>query len=156
MRRPTIARWMAWIAVLALNAALLRAFLVQEMFIGVILLFVALQFALWRWLRTKRRFWLGFLVGGVVAVLFLFAAEELPKSWANRWVGWYNQATYELLYTRVPLEVADLMDNYWVQFETVVYFVPELAVAVGVGCAFWACSRVRDRRPAGARPVGAR
>ena len=64
MRRPrlTIARWMGLTAILAVNAALVRAFLVDEMFCGGILIFFALQVGLWCLLQSRgrlRRFWLG-------------------------------------------------------------------------------------------------
>lgn len=65
MRRPqfTIARSMGLIAILAVNAALVRALVVDEMFYGVLLIFIALQFGLWRLPRSRgrlRRFWWGF------------------------------------------------------------------------------------------------
>jgi hypothetical protein len=50
-------------AVLAVNAGLVRAFVVQEMFYGGILIFIALQVGLWLLLRSRGRvrgFWLGF------------------------------------------------------------------------------------------------
>jgi hypothetical protein len=61
--RFTIARWMGLTAVLAVNAGLVRAFVVQEMFYGGILIFIALQVGLWLLLRSRGRvrgFWLGF------------------------------------------------------------------------------------------------
>src|SRR4051795_4207971 len=83
MRRPrlTIARWMGFTAILAVNAGLVRAYVVQEMFCGGILIFMALQLGLWCLLHSQgrlRHFWSGFEVAGMVAVLVLSWCEFFP------------------------------------------------------------------------------
>ncbi len=80
MKRPriTIARLMFAILVIALNAGLIRAFFVQEMFYGVILLFFAMQVGLFLLLRSQgraRRFWVGFEVSAIAVVLALSCAS---------------------------------------------------------------------------------
>jgi hypothetical protein len=84
MRRSrfTIARCMIWTAVLAVNAGLVRAYVVQEMFYGGILIFIALQVGLWCLLHSRglaHNFWLGFEVSGVFAVLAMFSCEVFPE-----------------------------------------------------------------------------
>jgi hypothetical protein len=73
----TISRWMAAIAVLGLNIAVIRAYVLAEtrqehldLSNFVILIFFVLQLGLWRYLRTggrRRRFWLGFELAGILA-----------------------------------------------------------------------------------------
>jgi hypothetical protein len=135
MRRPrfTIARGLGLTAVLAVNAALLRAFIIQEMFIGGILIFVALQFGLWCLLHSRgmlRRFWWGFEISGTAAVLVLFSCDFFPGSPLNRLVMSYTGIAANLAFSHLPTPQADHLDEHWDLFLAVVYFVPELVVAL--------------------------
>jgi len=135
MRRPrlTIAQWMRLTAILAMNAALVRAFVVQEMFYGGILIFIALQIGLWCLLRSRgrlRRFWSGFEVSGISAVLVLFSCEVFPDSPLSRLVLSYTEIAFELTSTHLPTLLADHFEQHLDQFLAVVYFVPELVAAL--------------------------
>ena len=140
MRRPrlTIARWMGLTAILAVNAALVRAFVFEEMFCGGILIFIALQGGLCCLLRSRgrlRRFWLGFEVSGMAAVLVLFSCEFFPGSSLSRLVTSYTSFTANLALTHLPTPLADGLDERWDYFLAVVYFVPELVAALLGGVA---------------------
>jgi hypothetical protein len=135
MKRPrvTIARWMGLIAVLAVNAGLVRAFVVQEMFCGGILIFIALQVGLWCLLRSRgwvRRFWIGFEISGVAAVLALFSCEVFPDSALNRLLMTYTDIAANLAFSHLPTPLADHLDECWDLFLAVVYFMPELTAAL--------------------------
>jgi hypothetical protein len=135
MRRPrvTIARWMGLIAILALNAGLVRAFVAQEMFYGGILIFIALQVGLSCLLRSRgrvRRFWLGFEISGVAAVLVLFSCEVFPDSALNRLLMTYTDISASLASSHLPTPLADHLDEHWDLFLAVVYFVPEITSAL--------------------------
>ena len=132
-RRLTTARWMGLIAILAVNAALVRAFVVQEMFIGGILMFIVLQLGLLCLLRSRgrqRRFWLGFEVSGMAAILVLFSCEFLPDSPLNRLVQAYTFIAGDLAFTHLPTPLSGRLDDRWQMFLAVVYFVPELIAAL--------------------------
>ena len=132
-QRLTIARWMGLIAVLSVNAALVRAFVVQEMFIGGILIFMALQLGLLGFLRSRgrhRRFWLGFEVSGMAAVLALFSCEFLPDSPMNRMVLSYTSTVEELAFTHLPTPLSDYLDEHQDMLLVIAYFMPELIVAL--------------------------
>jgi hypothetical protein len=131
--RFTIAQAMIWTAVIAINTGLVRAFVVQEMFYGGILIFFALQVGLWRLLRNRgraRRFWLGFEVAGATAVVALFLCEGFPESALNRMLMWYTDFSLNLGFLHLPSTLADRLDEHWDLFLAVVYFVPEFALAV--------------------------
>ena len=143
MRRPrfTIARWMGLIAILAVNAALVRAFLVQEMFYGGILIFIALQVGLWYLFHSRGRrrcFWWGFEVSGMAAVLVLFSCELFPGSPLNRAVTSYTDLAADLAFRHLPTALEDRIDEHWHLFLAVVYFVPELVAAL-LGGVITAC-----------------
>lgn len=131
--RFTIAQWMGFTAVLALNAALVQAFVVQQMFIGVILIFIAVQLGLGCLLHsggTLRRFWLGFEVFGVAAIIAMFACELFPKSALNRLLMSYVDFATNLAFSHLPTPLEDHFDQNQDQLLAVVYFVPELVAAL--------------------------
>jgi hypothetical protein len=137
-------------AILAVNAALVRAFVVQEMFYGGILMFVALQLGLWCLLHSRgrlHRFWLGFEVFGMTAVLLLFSCELFPSSPLARLVMSYTDVAANLALTHLPIRLADHLDERWDLFFAVVYFVPELVAAL-LGGMIAACWVLRSQRPA--------
>ena len=147
MKRPsmTIARWMGVTAVLAVNAALVRAFVVQEMFCGGILIFVALQVGLWCLLRSQgrvRRFWMGFEVFGVASVLAMFSCEIIPTSALAGVVISYTDLAIDFATSQLPTLLVDQLDEHWQLFLAIVYFVPELLVALlGGAIATWMIRR---------------
>ena len=133
--RVTIARSMALTAALALNIALVRAFIVQEMFCGVILIFVVLQLGLWRLYQGRgrtRRFWIGFEIGGVAATLALVACEVVPESNLNRLQMAYMNAVLNLAFGHLPASLADDLDVHDDLLLATIYFVPQM-VAAGLG-----------------------
>jgi hypothetical protein len=136
MIRPrfTIARWMNWTAVLAVNAGLVRAFIVQDMFGGVILIFGALQVGFWCLRHSHgraRRFWLGFEISGVSAVLALVLCEIFPDSAPNRLVMSYLDFAGNLAFSHLPAWLSDYyLDEHWELFLAVVWFAPEWAAAI--------------------------
>lgn len=151
MRPPqlTIAQWMGLTAILAVNTALVRGFVVEEMFCGGILALIALQVGLWSLLHSRgklRRFWLGFEVIGTTAVLVLFSCEFFPNSPLNRLVMSYTQVAADLAFTLLPPPLADYLDEHWDLFLAVVYFVPELVAAL-MGGAIVACLPPRHLSP---------
>ena len=144
MKRPqiTIATGMVLTAILAVDAGLIRAFFVQEMFHGGLLIFIALQVGLWRFLRSRehaRRFWLGFEVCGLASVLLLLGAELWPESRWNACVTASIDGAYTLASNHLPASLADsLIDEHLDLFLAVVYFVPELGAAlVGGAICSW-------------------
>jgi hypothetical protein len=153
MRRPrfTIAQWMGWTAVLAVNASLVRAFVVQEMFYGAILIFMALQVGRWCLLRSRgqaRRFWLGFDVAGVLVVLALFWCDGSPQ--ANQLLNSYVEIHANLAFSHLPDSLVDLIDEHWGLFLAVVVFPPELVVALLGGAITTIVARAGQRPlPAG-------
>jgi len=137
-------------AVLAVNAALVRAFVVEEMFYGGILIFIALQVGLWCLVHSRgrlRRFWLGFEISGIAAVLLLFSCELFPGSPLNRLVMSYTDIAVNLGFSRLPTPLADHLDDHWDLFLAVVYFVPELVAAL-LGGMIAACLVRMGRIPA--------
>ena len=115
------------IAILAVNAALVRAFAVQEMFIGGIVMFIVLQLGLLCLLRSRgrqRRFWLGFEVSGTAAVLVLFWCEYLPDSPLNRLVLAYTSIAGDLAFTHLPIPLSDRLDDRWQMFLAVAISCP--------------------------------
>jgi len=132
-RHFTIAQWMGLTAVLAVNGALVRAFVVEEMFYGGILIFIALQAGLWCLLHSRgraRRFWLGFEVSGVAAILAMIACEVFPDSALNRLLMSYTDIAANLAFSRLPTPLADYLDEHQDQLLAVVYFAPELVAAL--------------------------
>jgi hypothetical protein len=148
-RHLTIARLMGLIAVLSLNAALVRAFIVQEMFMGGIVMMMVLQLGLWCFLKSRgrhRRFWLGFEVAGTVAVLVLFSCDFLPDSLLNRLVLAYTHFAYNLAFTHLPTSLSDYCDEHQDLLLVNFYFVPELIAGLLGGMI--ACLLPRRIRPA--------
>jgi hypothetical protein len=157
--RPTIAQWMALIAILAVNAALFRAFVVDEMFIGGILILIALQLGLGCYFRRQgrvRRFWLGFEVAGMASVLVLFSCELLPDLPLNRLVMSYTDFAVNVVSAHIPTRGADyLLDDRVDVFLAVVYFLPELIAALvgGMIAAFALRTSVVTQGTGGRLPV---
>jgi hypothetical protein len=132
-RGSTIARGMGWIAVIALNAGLVRAFLVQEMFCGVILLLFAMQVGLWRLLGTRGRirgFWAGFVASGASAFLAMVLCEVLPGSILDHLLLSYTMAAMEWALNGLPAPIADYLDAHQDQLVTAIDFLPELALCL--------------------------
>ena len=135
--RLTIGSWMGWTAVVALNVALVRAYVVHDMFYGGLLIFPALQVGLLRVFRARgrpRRFWVGFVVAGASAVLLLFSAEVFPR-WAssrllNRLLIRYLDVAVNLAFSHLPTRLADHLDEHQDQLLVALYFLPELAAAL--------------------------
>jgi hypothetical protein len=116
-------------AILAVNAALVRVFVVREMLRGGILIFIALQVGFWCLLRSLGRlrcFWSGFEVSGMAAVLILFPGEFFPGSLLDRLVDIAD----ELAVTHLPTPLSDYLGEHWDLFLAVVYFVPVLVAAL--------------------------
>lgn len=153
--RVTIARWMGLTAALAVNIALARAFNVQEMFCGVILIFAAMQVGFWYFLHSRgraRRFWLGFEIGGVVSTFAMAACELFPKSTLNRLLMAYTNIAVNLAYARLPAPMEDDLDAHYDFLLAPIYFVPEMIAAVLAGGAA-VCLISRPRRAADAPPT---
>jgi hypothetical protein len=157
--RFTIAQWMGFTAVLALNAALVRAFVVQEMFYGGILIFITLQVGLWCLLHSGervRRFWLGFDFFGVVATIGMFACEVFPESALNRLLMSYQDFATNLAFSHLlPTPLEDHLDQHQDQLLAVVYFVPELVAAL-LGGMIAGCLDRSGQAPVRAGTVDAR
>lgn len=131
--RFTIARWMVMVAVLAANAGLVRACVIDEMFHAAFLMFIALQVGLWCALRSRggvRRFWLGFEVSGVASVLALFYCEVFPFSPLNHLIMRYTHIAFNLVQFYLPTQVDDVVMDHQDWFLIVVYFLPEFVAAV--------------------------
>ena len=147
--RFTIAQIMVATAVLAVNAGLIRAFLVQEMFQGAILIIFALQAGLWLSLRSRgrwRRFWLGFEVTGVATIFALFVAEEGPDSALNRLIHGAVRACYDVIQSHFPTWVDDLVIDHQGISSPLIFFLLEIAVAVlGGALAAWLSSSRQTR-----------
>jgi hypothetical protein len=147
--RFTIARWMVATAVLAANAGLVRAVVVEEMFHGAILILIALQVGLWCLLRHRgrvRRFWLGFEISGVASVLALFGGEVVPGSALSRLLMWYTNNAYNFVFAHLPTPVDDAVMEHQDWFLVVVYFLPEFVVAV-LGGLLTVCLPRMSQRP---------
>jgi hypothetical protein len=131
---------MGLIAILAVNAALVRDFVVQEMYCGGILLFIALQVGLWYLLHSRgrrRRFWLGFEASGMAVVLVLFWCELFPDSPLNRSLMSYTSSAY-YAFMPLPTPWGNNVDRHSGLLLAVVNFVPELVAAL-VGGVIAAC-----------------
>ena len=129
----TIARWMGLIAAFSVNAGFVRAYLVQEMFHGVVLIFIALQVGLFCLLRSRgsrRRFWWGFEVSGMSYVLVLVYCELLPESPLNRLVTSYMGFATGLAFDHLPVPLADHLDEHQDQLFDVACFVPAVIAAL--------------------------
>ncbi len=153
MRRPrfTIAQSMGLAAVFAVNAALVRAFVVEEMFYGGILIFIALQAGFWCLLHSRcraRSFWLGFEISGALAVLAMVACEAFPGSLLNRLLMLYTNIATNLAFSHLPTPLADYLDEHLDQLLAVVYFAPELVAALLAGM-IATCGPDGPGRPAG-------
>src|SRR5262245_51985524 len=105
--RLTTRGTMAAVAVLALDCSCLRATYGGQ---GVLLVGLALNFALFRWwcgLAAKRPFWLGFTVSGSAAMLAYLACCNCTVGWpyvaANNWVNFW----IELILSHSPAPIAD-------------------------------------------------
>jgi hypothetical protein len=138
MRRPrfTIGRCMGWIAILALNAGLVRAFLVEQMFTDVILLLFVLQFALWCVIRCQgqsRSYWIGLGISGLLVVAALFCGAQYPDSALNGLVKSYVWHSEYLAFAHASESIDHLLNLHLDLVFAVVYFVPELAIVVAGG-----------------------
>ncbi len=141
--RFTIGQCMCWTAVVAVNAAVVRAFFVDGLLCGAILIFVALQAGLWQILHSRgsaRRFWMGFEVGGISAILAMFICETFPESQLNRVLSSYTSVAMNVAFAYLPDTLVDIIDLNQDFLLAVVYFVPELVFALlgGVTAAFLA------------------
>jgi hypothetical protein len=123
-------------AVIAVNAGLVRAFVVQEMFYGVILIFFALQAGLWMMCHRRGRargFWAGFVVSGLLTVLVMAACEYFPDSLLSRLLLRYTEAAMNLAFSELPTGLADYFDDHQDLLLAVVDFLPEITVALAGG-----------------------
>jgi hypothetical protein len=132
--RMTIARLMCAIMIIALNAGLIRAFFVQEMFYGVILMFFAMQVGLFRLLRSRgraRRFWVGFELAGIAMVLALIWAEFFPDSALNKCVSAYIEFAMNMVIgtPRMPPAVDDFLMDHQDLLCAALYSLPEFVMA---------------------------
>lgn len=79
---------MAATVVLAIDTAMLRAFLNGYRFFSIILMFFTLQVALCFLLRTRgaaRRFWIGFMALGTVTIIIVYQVLlDLSSPWSNQ------------------------------------------------------------------------
>ena len=151
-RRFTISRLMVGIALLGLNIGLVRGFLREEKFAGALLIAPTLQVAGWRYLRTRRRSWLGFVAGGSASVLALFACEHFPESAPSRWVRCYLDYAFHLFEIHFPRVLDSLILDHQDWFLVVAYFLPELAAAILGGLLFGVLSAfARGLPPTSAR-----
>jgi len=137
-------------AVLAVNAALVRAFVIDEMFCGGILIFIALEAGLWCLLHSRgraRSFWLGFEVSGALAVLAMFACEVFPDSLLTRLLLAYTGSATNLAFLYLPTGLADYLDENQDHLLAVVYFAPEVVAALlGGTIAAWGPHGTEARR----------
>jgi hypothetical protein len=136
MKRPcmTIGRLMIAILVIALNAGLIRAFFIQAMFTGLILLFFAMQVGLFFLLRSQgrgRHFWVGFEIAGFVTVVALFGCELLPNSALGRCASSYETFCMDTVVEspQIPEPFADFLMKNPDLLDAVVFFAPELLTA---------------------------
>lgn len=154
--RFTIRRLMTAIAVFGVNIGLLRTYLLTEqsgehldLFNYWLLMFFALQFGLWRYLRTvgwRRRFYLGFEICGLAATVAVqgWFASDIDLD------NWYTGAASDLCYLWLPRRVDAFLihEQHWDWFLAVIYSLPELFAAT-LGGLFAVCvfrSRgIRDR-----------
>jgi hypothetical protein len=140
---------MGWIAILALNAGLVRAFLVEQMFTDVILLLFVLQFALWCVIRSQgqsRSYWTGLGISGLLVVAALFCCEQYPDSALNGLVKSYVRHSENLAFAHASESIDHLLNLHLDLFFAVVYFVPELAIVVAGGVIAAALGHI-GRRP---------
>ncbi len=116
---------MGWIAIIAANLAL-----IQNMFEGHELaecafILVALQVGLWGLIRSRgrlRRFWAGFEIPSMAAVLFLLLC---PSEQLDQFVTPYRDIADELEVTYLPTTLAGSLGNeLWGLDLAFVYFVP--------------------------------
>ncbi len=148
--RITIARLMAAIFIIALNAGLIRAFVVQEMFCGGILMFFAMQAGLFFLLRGRgrsRQFWIGFEILGGISVIALYSCEVFPDSVLNRIVSAYTEFADYLTWSLLPDWASSILfDDHNDWYLASVYFLPELGIALLSGlCAASFSLRPRSR-----------
>lgn len=129
-RRGAISGLMVGVAALGFNLGLVRAFLVEDKLAGALPLAFALQLATWRFFRTRRRFWLGFLVAGAAAVPALFACELFPASGPSRLLGRYVALAFDLAHRHFPTVLDDLIWDHQDWFLVVAYILPELVAAI--------------------------
>ena len=155
--RFTVARWLVATGVLAVNAGLVRAFVIQEMFQGVIVILFALQVGLLCLLRVRGRvlrFWLGFEVAGVASVLFLFALEVHPEPRMTRLLGWYIENAFNFSGSYLSQSIDDIFVDHQDLFLAIVYFLPEFAIAVLCGLLTASLFRVRRTSTVESAPDG--
>jgi hypothetical protein len=133
LARFTIAQWMICTAVVAVNAGVLRAFFVHGLLSGAILIIWVIQVGIWRFLRSRgrvRRFWAGFEVGGISAVLLMVLCETFPDSLLNGVLVSYTDVAANLAFAHLPDPIVDVIDLNQDLLLAAVYFAPELLVAL--------------------------
>ena len=131
--RFSLKQGLVTIALIGLNASLMRSFFLHEMFIGAIVLLILLEVGGWLFLRSRgqwRSFWAGFEVSGVAVIAFLFWCESQPNSMANGIVAAYSDFMSSLAYAHVPASWEDALDANWNMFLVVVYAFPELVAVI--------------------------
>jgi hypothetical protein len=162
--RITIARCMAAVAILGLDIGLIRAYALAEITgrhldevnFGVFAFF-ALQFGLWRYLRTagrRRRFWLGFEVCGLAAVLFMAYVMLVDERPAHPLLDWYFDMMADLAYHWLPAAADSFLENdHPTLWGAIGLFLPELVAAL-LGGTLAAClfKGARAARPAPGPP----
>ncbi len=163
MNRPrfTIGHLMLAILVIAVNAGLIRAFFLQGMFSGVILLFFAMQVGLFLLLHSKGRarcFWVGFGGAGIAVVLALFLCDLFEDSAFTRCVSLYQMLVEDALVEspQMPASVAEFLMNHPDLLDAAVFFPPEFVIASLGGCLAILVDPGPRRRGPGARPPGRR
>jgi hypothetical protein len=153
--RLTIAWLMAAIIVLGVDIGVVRAFVLAEargehldLFDLGFLIFFVLQVGLWRYLSTtgsRRRFWLGFELAGIVATLTLAVVFEIDLEINN----WYTGVASDLSYCCLPARFDVMLTNeHWDWFLALIYFPPELlAAAIGGLLAVFLSKKVGEGQP---------
>ena len=129
--RLTIARWLGLTAIIAVYLALFRGLGDRRVIVGGDLILVALQVGLWCLLRSGwrlRRFWAGFVVPNMAAVLALLLC---PPPLVDRLMTPFTDVADEFEVTYLPASLSgSLGDELWDLHLAVVYFVPVFIAAL--------------------------
>lgn len=136
--RPSIARLMTIVGVIALNIAALRFLLYSrmELAFGILPIAIALQIGLFQAIHSHGRsrvFWTGFCIAGTAAAASFIWAATFENSWlANRWNP-YTFAANRFLHTYLPgLGLSMFSPNKLIIIATlaIIWFTPQLAAAL--------------------------